>query len=81
LRGDRVVVSAHPAVNGRPYGILDAIEKEGGTRIAVDFVLTDPECLVRPMIHARELIYTPQIEMTPFDCDPDATRMFMRTSD
>lgn len=53
----------------------------GGTRIAVDFVLEDPEYLVRPMIHARELVYTPQIEMAPFDCDPDATRMFIRTSE
>jgi hypothetical protein len=54
---------------------------ENGTRIAVDFVLEDPEYLARPMIHARELIYVPQIEMTPFDCDPEATRMFMRTLD
>ena len=28
--GDRVVVRAHPAVNGRPYGILASIDKEGG---------------------------------------------------
>jgi len=27
--GDQVVVHAHPAVNGRPYGILASIDKEG----------------------------------------------------
>ena len=54
---------------------------EGGTRIAVEFVLEDPEHLSEPMTHARELIYVPQIEMTPFDCDAEATRMFMPASD
>jgi hypothetical protein len=35
--GDKVTVRAHPAKNGRPYGILESLEKEGGltlTRIA-----------------------------------------------
>jgi Family of unknown function (DUF6152) len=27
--GDKVVVRAHPAVSGRPYGILESIDKEG----------------------------------------------------
>ncbi|MYF70315.1 MAG: hypothetical protein F4053_00650 [Proteobacteria bacterium] len=49
---------------------------EGGTRMAVEFVLEDPEYLAEPMTHARELIHVPQLAMTPFDCDPDATNMF-----
>ena len=49
----------------------------GGTRLAVDFVLEDPEFLAQPMTHARELIYAPHLEMTPFDCDPDATSRFV----
>jgi len=28
--GDRVTVRAHPSVNGRPYGIMESIDKEGG---------------------------------------------------
>ena len=53
---------------------------EGGTRIAVEFMLEDPEYISEPMTHSRELIYTPQIPMSPFDCNPNATRMFMPLS-
>ena len=49
---------------------------EGGMRMAVEFMLEDPEYLAEPMTHSRELIYVPQLEMTPFDCDPEATSMF-----
>ena len=49
---------------------------EGGTRMAVEFMLQDPEYLAEPMTHARELIHVPRLAMTPFDCDPDATNMF-----
>lgn len=48
-----------------------------GTRIAVEFVLEDPEYIAEPLTHAREVIYSPQVEMTPFDCDPEATRRFV----
>ena len=50
---------------------------EGGTRIAVEFVLEDPEYIAEPLAHARQLIYSPQIEMTPFDCDPETSRRFV----
>ena len=53
---------------------------KGGTRIAVEFTLEDPEYISEPMTHSRELIYTPQIPMSPFNCDPNATRMFMPPS-
>lgn len=49
---------------------------EGGTRMAVEFMLEDPEYLAEPMTHSRELTHVPQLEMTRFDCDPDATNMF-----
>lgn len=71
---------AHPATDGRPYGYLDSVERytllEGGTRMAVEFMLEGLEYLAEPMTHSRELIHVPQLEMTPFDCDPDATDMF-----
>ena len=51
--------------------------KEGGSRIAVEFVLEDPEYIAEPLTHSRELIYSPHLEMSQFDCDPEATRHFL----
>ena len=50
---------------------------EEGTRIAVDFVLEDPEYIAEPLTHARELIYSPQMEISTYDCDPEAARRFV----
>jgi hypothetical protein len=50
---------------------------EDGTRAVVDFVLEDPEYMAAPMTHSRELIYSPQMEMSRFDCDPEAARRFV----
>ncbi len=50
---------------------------EDGTRIIVDFTLEDPEYITTPMTHSRELIYSPQMEMAEFDCDPEAARRFV----
>lgn len=52
------------------------IERE--TRMTVEFMLEDPEYLAEPMTHSRELIYSPHEEMYRFNCDPDATRRFVR---
>ena len=43
----------------------------------IEFVLEDPEYLAEPLRHERELIYTPQLELLRFDCDPGATRRFL----
>ncbi len=43
VRGDRVTFSAHPAFDGRPYALLDAIEKEGGIPLAAEFYGTSGE--------------------------------------
>ena len=48
-----------------------------GTRMAAEFVLEDPEYIVQPLVHARELIYSPQLQVLRFDCDPDVTRQFV----
>ncbi len=50
---------------------------EEGTRIVVEFVLEDPEYIAEPMTHTRELIYSPQMELSRFDCDPEATKRFL----
>ena len=50
---------------------------EGGTRISVEFVLEDPEYIVGSLTDKRELIYSPHIEIVPFDCDPDSAMQFL----
>ena len=50
---------------------------EDGTRIVVDFTLEDPEYLSEPLTHSRELIYSPELEINEFNCDPETTRRFI----
>lgn len=50
---------------------------EDGTRIVVDFTLEDSEFLATPMTHSRELIFTPQMEVSRFNCDLEAARRFI----
>lgn len=70
----------------RPYGILDSIEKEGG--ITLSTPPAPPEVtaaastlagiwLAEPMTATWELIYSPHLELTTFDCDPEATSRFL----
>jgi hypothetical protein len=47
------------------------------TRIIVEFVLEDPEYLAEPLVHMRELVYSPQLEIGEFRCDPETTRRFV----
>ncbi len=89
--GDTLVVDTRNFADHRsPYqvGVPSGAQKhvveryrlaEGGTRIAVEFSLDDPEYLAAPLNHARELIYVPDIDMTPFECDMEATSRFLRT--
>ena len=37
VAGDRVVVGAHPALDGRPYGLFESIEKVGGVPLPTSF--------------------------------------------
>jgi len=67
---------------GVPSGALKHVEEryrltEDGTRIVVEFTLEDPEYLAQPLKHSRELIYTPHLQMSRFDCDPETTRRFV----
>jgi hypothetical protein len=50
---------------------------EDGTRIELEFILEDPEYLAEPLIHSRELIYSPHMEMFRFNCDLETTRRFL----
>ena len=46
---------------------------EDGTHIDLEFVLEDPEYLAEPMVHSRQLIHSPHLEMLHGECDPVAT--------
>ncbi len=87
--GDTLVVDTRNFSDHRsPYqiGVPSGAQKhlveryrliENGTRIAADFTLEDPEFIASPMSHSRELIYSPHLDWSPFDCDPEATRRFV----
>ncbi len=71
-----------PYQNGIPSGAQKHVVErywlsEDGTRMAVEFMLEDPEYIVGSMTHSRQLIYSPQLEMVPFNCDLEATRRFV----
>ena len=87
--GDTLVVDTRnfsdhrsPYQIGVPSGALKHVEEryrltDDGTRIVVEFTLEDPEYLAQPLNHSRELIYTPHLQMSRFDCDPETTRRFV----
>ena len=50
---------------------------EDGTHIDLEFDLEDPEYLVEPMSHGRQLIHSPHLEMFLAECDPEAASRFL----
>lgn len=71
-----------PYQNGIPSGAQKHVVEryrlhEDGTRLTVEFTLEDPEYIVGSMTHTRDLLYSPESQMTPFNCDPEATRRFL----
>lgn len=50
---------------------------DGGTRIDVEFMLEDPEFIVGSLADKREMIYSPHVEIVPFDCDPESAMQFL----
>lgn len=51
---------------------------ENGTRMAAEFMLEDPEYIAEPLVHGRELVYSPHEEMFRHNCDPEAAGRFIR---
>ncbi|MGI9257887.1 MAG: DUF6152 family protein [Gammaproteobacteria bacterium] len=49
----------------------------GGARMMLEFTLEDPEYIARSLTHSREMIYSPEMRLSSFDCDPVATRRFL----
>ena len=71
-----------PYQNGIPSGarkhVVERYElTDGGTRLSVEFELSDPDYFDGTLVHARKLLYVPDMEMTPYDCDVDASRRFL----
>ena len=87
--GDVLVVdTANFADHRSPYqmGVPSGAQKhvveryrlmDGGTRMMLEFMLEDPEYIVEPMFHSREMIYSPHMQMSQFNCDPEVTRRFV----
>lgn len=87
--GDTLVVDTRNFADHRsPYqvgvpsgGQKHVVERyrlsEDGTKIALEFTLEDPEYLAEPMVHSRELMYSPHLEMYSGECDPEATSRFV----
>jgi hypothetical protein len=87
--GDVLVVDTQRFTDHRsPYqiGVPSGAQKhvveryrlnEDRTRIIVEFMLEDPEYLLEPLTHTRELIYSPELQIGQFNCDPETTRRFV----
>jgi len=87
--GDTLVVNTRNFTDNRsPYqnGIPSGAEKhvveryrlsDDGTQIFVEFMLEDPEYILEPLTHSREMLYRPGADMSPFNCDLEATRRFV----
>jgi len=87
--GDTLVVDTQnftenrsPYQNGIPSGAQKHVVEryrraDDGTRIVVEFTLEDPEFLLEPLTDSRELLYRPDAEMLPFNCDAESTRRFL----
>ena len=71
-----------PYQNGVPAGPQKHVVErytliDGGTHMNIEFKLEDPEYIVGSMTHSRDLRYAPQSDMSPFNCDLEATRRFV----
>ena len=62
---------------GRKHVVERYTLNEAGTHIDLEFTLDDPEFLAEPMVHRRQLNYSPHLEMYPGECDPEATSRFV----
>jgi len=71
-----------PYQNGIPSGPQKHVVEryqliDGGTHMAVSFMLEDPEYIVGQMNYARDLQFVPDADMSPFNCDLESTRRFL----
>ncbi len=84
--GDTLVVDTrhfrdHPEGNGR--GVPSGAQKhlierfslsEDGKRVQIEVILEDPEYLVGTFNGYAEMVYTPELQLYRYDCDPELSR-------
>ncbi len=84
--GDMLVVDTthfrdHPSGNGS--GVPSGAQKhmieryalsEDGRRVLIDVFVEDPEFLAEPFNGHTEMVYTPQLELYRYDCDPELSK-------
>jgi hypothetical protein len=87
--GDTLVIDTRnfayhhsPYQNGIPSGprkhVIERLRLiDGGARMEIEFFLEDPEYLDGSMTHRRTLLYRPETDMSPFNCDLEATRRYL----
>lgn len=87
--GDTLVIDTtnfadHPSPyqNGIPSGARKHVVErlmliDDGRWLNVEFTLDDPEFLAEPFSYARDFLYAPNAEMSPFNCDMESTRRFV----
>ena len=68
--------------NGVPSGDQKHIVEryrlhEDGTRMTAQFTAVDPEYFEGEFSHPRDLLSSPHLEMTPYNCDPEAARRYL----
>jgi len=87
--GDTLVIDTRnfayhrsPYQNGIPSGPQKhVIERyrliDDGARLEVEFVVEDPEYIEGNWTHTRALLYRPDTDMSPFNCDLESTRRYL----
>lgn len=75
--------SISPVADGVPSGPnKHVVEKytlsEDGTQISIGIFVEDPEFLAEPFNGALVWYFSPNLEMLPFDCDPETSRRFVQ---
>lgn len=87
--GDTLVIDTRnfayhrsPYQNGIPSGPQKHVVEryrliDDGARMEAEFMLEDSEYIVGSMTHKRALFYRPNSDMSPFNCDLEATRRFL----
>ena len=87
--GDTLVIDTRnfayhrsPYQNGTPSGPQKHVVEryrliDNGARMEAEFTLEDAEYIVGSMTHKRTLLYRPNTDMSPFNCDIESTRRYL----
>jgi len=81
---DTTNFAAHrsPYQNGIPSGARKRVVErytltQDGRGMTIEFTLEDPEFIAEPMTYTRQLVFTPEADMSQFNCDLESTSRFL----